>query len=437
MRNILTRISSTRLIALSFLMMIFGGAFLLCLPISSRSHTFTPFVDALFTATSATCVTGLIVHDTFTFWSPFGQIIILILIQIGGLGLMTMISLFAIFMKKKIGLTERMLLVQSSGNIRVSGIVRLIKRIGIGTAIIESVGAILLAFRFCPQFGFLKGIYYSIFHSVSAFCNAGFDLMGTNEPCSSLTAYVDDIYINIVIMLLIVIGGIGFTVWEDFSKYHLHLRSYSLHSKIVLSTTAVLILGGAILFFILEPGYNPLTALFLSVTTRTAGFNTTNLAKLTDSGSVIAMILMFIGGSPGSTAGGIKTTTIAVIALSLVSLARGKEEATVFHRRVEDSTIKHATGICFAYIIGILIASITICSTEGLGLKPVLFEIVSAAATVGLSIGLTGSFHMLSKLIIIVLMYSGRIGGLSLLLVFAERKKEAPLKRPTEKILIG
>lgn len=437
MNNLFKKMSYTRVIALSFLLIIFTGACLLTLPFASVSHCFTPFLDALFTATSATCVTGLVVYDTATYWSTAGQLIILLLIQIGGLGLMTLISMFAIFMKRKIGLSERMLLIQSSGNIRTNGVVQLIRRICMGTALFEGTGAVLLMFRFIPEFGPVRGIYYSIFHSISAFCNAGFDLMGIKEPFSSLTSYRNDLYVNLIIMALIIIGGIGFTVWSDFISHKLDFKNYSLHSKIVLLTTLSLLFGGTVLFWLLEPDTNLLTASFMSVTTRTAGFNTIPLDKLTDSGSVVAMLLMFIGGSPGSTAGGVKTTTVAVILFSLICLSEGREQVTIHKRRIEDSTIKHATVICFVYLVAILAASILICSFDHLGMKAVLFETASASGTVGLTMGITTGLSKISRMILIILMYGGRIGGLSLLLVFAERKKEAPLKRPIEKILIG
>lgn len=437
MNNLFKKMSYTRVIALSFLLIIFTGACLLTLPFASASHCFTPFLDALFTATSATCVTGLVVYDTATYWSTAGQLIILLLIQIGGLGLMTLISMFAIFMKRKIGLSERMLLIQSSGNIRTNGVVQLIRRICMGTALFEGTGAVLLMFRFIPEFGPVRGIYYSIFHSISAFCNAGFDLMGIKEPFSSLTSYRNDLYVNLIIMALIIIGGIGFTVWSDFISHKLDFKNYSLHSKIVLLTTLSLLFGGTVLFWLLEPDTNLLTASFMSVTTRTAGFNTIPLDKLTDSGSVVAILLMFIGGSPGSTAGGVKTTTVAVILFSLICLSEGREQVTIHKRRIEDSTIKHATVICFVYLVAILAASILICSFDHLGMKAVLFETASASGTVGLTMGITTGLSKISRMILIILMYGGRIGGLSLLLVFAERKKEAPLKRPIEKILIG
>lgn len=442
----LKKLSYTRMIALSFFLIILIGSILLMLPVSSRANQWTPFFDTLFTATSATCVTGLIVYDTYTHWSLFGQVVILSMIQIGGIGLMTIISMFSIFMKRKIGLYERKLLMQSAGNMRISGIIRLVKKIVFGTLLIEGIGSILLAIRFIPRLGVAEGIYYSVFHSVSAFCNAGFDLMGQFEPFSSFTAYETDYLVSLTLMLLIITGGIGFLVWSDILQHKFHVSAYSLHTKIVLFTTAILLVIGSVGFFLFEYNGNLqnlslpekiLSASFMSATTRTAGMNTMNLSTLSDSGNILAMILMLIGGSPGSTAGGIKTTTIAVILMSVVSMARGNENVTIFRRRLETSIVKQAAVITIIYAGAVLSAAMVICFIEPADSTSILFEITSAAGTVGLSQSLTPALSVVSKIILIVLMYGGRIGGLSLLLVFAEKKKTAPLNRPYEKILIG
>lgn len=442
----INKLSYTRIIALSFLIVILIGTVLLCFPFSSKNGEWTPFLDALFTSTSATCVTGLVVYDTYTHWSLFGQLIILLMIQIGGIGLMTIISMFAIFTKKKIGLRERMILMQSSGNIRVSGIVKLVRRIVIGTCIFEGVGTIVLAFRFIPKMGFLEGLYNGVFHSISAFCNAGFDLMGKYQIFSSFTGYQSDLFVNIIVMLLIVIGGIGFLVWNDILENKWHFKKYSLHSKIVLITTAVLILLGSMGYYLFESDGNLiglsvpqkiLSSFFMSITTRTAGFNTMDLSTLSESGSVLTMILMLIGGSPGSTAGGIKTTTLAIVILAAVSMSKGRSDVSVFKKRIEESLIKQAAVIIFIYIVGVLLGTMLICWVEKTSASTILFETISAAGTVGLSKGITPNLGVFSRIILIVLMYGGRIGGLSILLVFAEKKKEAPLKRPSEKIMIG
>lgn len=439
----LGKVSYTRIIALSFVGVILVGSVLLMLPISSAEGTWTPFYNALFTATSATCVTGLVVYDTGVYWSLFGQIVILMMIQIGGLGFMTIISMLSIFTKRKISLSERKLLMQSAGNMRLSGIVRLVKGIIGCTVVFEALGSLLLAIRFVPQFGWAKGIYYAVFHSVSAFCNAGFDLMGGYQ---SFCAYEGDFLVSITLMLLIICGGLGFLVWTEVLEKKTKFVDYSLHAKIVLITTTILIMLGWIGFFIFEAtgnldGYSLpqrlLSSAFMSVTTRTAGFNTMNMATLSKSGAILAMVLMFIGGSPGSTAGGIKTTTAAVIICAIVNMSKGNDDVTIFKKRLEDSVVKHAAVIVIVYMVGVLSAAMVICAFENADVTAVMFEIISAAGTVGLSQGITGQIGIVSKLIIIILMYGGRIGGLSLLMVFREKKKPAPIHRPTEKILIG
>lgn len=442
----LKHMSATRLIALSFLIVILSGSILLCLPCSSKGGEWTGFADAFFTATSATCVTGLVVFDTFSHWSLFGQLIILLMIQIGGIGLMTIIIMLFIFLKRKISLHERLLLMQSAGTVRISGMVKLVKRIVKGTLICEGVGALFLAVRFIPQMGLLTGSYYAVFHSVSAFCNAGFDLMGRFEHFSSLTAYEQDPVVNITIMLLIIVGGIGFLVWDEIVRYGVHFGKYSLHAKIVLSTTAFLVLSGTIGFFIFEYhgnleelslSHKLLSSAFMSVTTRTAGFNTMDTSALSESGSLLSMILMFIGGSPGSTAGGIKTSTLAVVFFATVSMSRGRNEITLFKRSLRADMVKHAAVIIIIYLSGILFATMIICHVEPYSITDILFETISAAATVGLSRGLTPSLSPLSHVILAFLMFAGRIGGLSMVLVFGEQKQQPPLSRPTEPIIIG
>ena len=442
----LKRMSATRLIALSFLIVILSGSLLLCLPCSSRTGEWTGFPDALFTATSATCVTGLVVFDTFSHWSLFGQFIILLMIQIGGIGLMTIIIMLFIFLKRKISLHERLLLMQSAGTVRISGMVKLVKRIVKGTLICEGIGALFLAVRFIPQMGLLTGSYYAVFHSVSAFCNAGFDLMGRFEQFSSLTAYEQDPVVNITIMFLIIVGGIGFLVWDEIVRYGIRFGKYSLHAKIVLSTTAFLILMGTAGFFIFEYHGNLeglslphklLSSAFMSVTTRTAGFNSMDTASLSESGSLLSMILMFIGGSPGSTAGGIKTSTLAVVFFAMVSMSRGHSQITLFKRSLDANLVKHAAVIIIIYLSGILLATMIICHVEPYSITDILFETISAAATVGLSRGLTPSLSLLSHMILAFLMFAGRIGGLSMMLVFGEQKQKPPLNRPAEPIIIG
>lgn len=441
------KLSNTQLIALSFLGVILLGAALLCLPISSANGEWTPFLDACFTATSATCVTGLIVFDTCTYWSLFGQLVILCMIQIGGLGLMTVMASLALFMKRRINLQERRLLLQSSGNLQYGDLSRMLKQILLGTLLFEGVGAVLLAIRFCPQMGMAEGIYNAVFHAVSAFCNAGFDLMGKYQPFSSLTAYVGDPLVSITVCALIIIGGIGFLVWDDIRRNGIHLKRYSLHSKIVLVTTCILVVGGWIAFFLFEQdhalkglplGEQVLAAFFQSVTTRTAGFNTIDQQALSNPGSILTVMLMLIGGSPGSTAGGIKTMTVAVALLAVFSIAKNRRDTTVFRRRIDEQQVKQALAILAIYTLLFLVATTAISVWEpAKGLKSIVYEVSSAVATVGLSLDGSGSFLPASKIVLILLMFIGRIGGLSLVLMLAEKRETAPLERPEEKILIG
>lgn len=441
-----TKLTQTQIIVLFFAAVIMLGTFLLCLPISSKSREWTPLLDSAFTATSATCVTGLIVADTFTHWSLFGQIIIITMIQIGGLGVMTTIALFAVFAKRKINLYERKLLMASAGTIRTNGIIKLIKQIIKITFICEGTGSVLFATRFCPEFGLVKGLYYSVFHAVSAFCNAGFDLMGTYGEYSSLTPFYNDISVNLIACALIISGGLGFLVWQDIIEHKYNFRQYSVHTKIVLTTSLFLILGGWLFYFIFEKNASLaqmtarekiLASFFQSVSSRTAGFNTAPLNRLSASGTVLMSFLMLTGGSPGSTAGGIKTTTIAVMIIELAAVAKGRKDTVIFKRRLEDDTVKRAGAIISVYAAAVIIAVCFICSIENLPLQDVVFEVASAAGTVGLTMGITPSLSPLSHLILMLLMFAGRIGGLTLVIAFTERREHAQLTRPTEKILIG
>lgn len=440
------KLTYTQVIAIGFLVIILFGAFLLSMPFSSRTGEATPFINALFAATTSTCVTGLVVYDTYTHWSIVGQIIILSLIQIGGIGFMSVFSLIAMALKRRIGLKERRLLMESANTMNIGGVVALMKKILIGTFFIESLGAIALSIRFIPEMGLGVGIYNGIFHSVSAFCNAGIDIMGKYGQFTSLTRYSNDVIVNITIMLLIIIGGIGFIVWNDISKNGIHFSKYQLHTKIVLTTTFTLVFGGAILFYLLERNNQLagmgiketiLASLFQSVTPRTAGFNTVDIGGLTEGGSLLTIILMFIGGSPGSTAGGIKTTTLVVLLLGVIASSRNTSDLTIFKRRLEDHTHRKASSILTIYISAVLISTMIICAMQPFTLGQVLMEVVSAIGTVGLTAGITPTLNTLSKLIIILLMYGGRVGGLSLALVLAEKKEIIPTQRPVEKIIIG
>lgn len=437
-------LSPAKLLALGFLGIILLGTSLLCLPFASyEGHT--SFVDALFTATSATCVTGLVTLTTATHWTLFGKVIIILLIQIGGLGFMTFVSLSAIILNKNISLHERKLMVQSTGSLELRGIINLIKRVALGTMLVEGTGAILLTARFLSLGnGFLSSLWYGIFHSISAFCNAGFDILGDN----SLINYSSDPFILITISLLIIIGGIGFLVWNDFVSYKFNFKKYKLHSKLALLITSILIFGGWILLYITErnaslsafsEGDKWLNAFFQSVTLRTAGFDSINQGSLSRGGSVISVVFMLIGGCPGSTAGGIKAITFLVVILNTISFARDKDSITIFKKRISDSTVKQACAIMTLYLLAVCAVTVAICLIEGdsFSLGNIIYEVASAIATVGLTQGITPLLSVASKIILCFAMYFGRLGGLTLLLAIAEKQPGASLERPYEKILIG
>lgn len=440
------KISYTEIIVFGTLVIILSGGLLLSLPISSESGIVTPFIDSLFTSASAFCVTGLIAYDTFTHWSLFGQLIILLLIQTGGLGFMTVITLFSMFLRRKIGLKERRLLMESANTLKIGGIVMLVKKIIIGTFLFESMGALILTLNFYPEMGFKEGLFYGIFHSVSAFCNAGFDLMGKYGQFSSLTAFSNNFVVNATVMTLIVSGGIGFVVWDDIISSHACFRKFQLHTKIVLVTTTALILASSLLFFVIEAdhsmadmsiGERILASVFQSVTPRTAGFNTINMNEMSEGGNLLTIILMIIGGSPGSTAGGIKTTTFITLLAGAWASAGQSSDISIFKRRLETDTLKKAITITVIYMSIALIAIILISTIQEFPLKEIMFEVFSALGTVGLSLGITPSLNALSKIIITLLMYGGKVGVLSIAAVVAEKKEPSLLSRPHEKIIIG
>lgn len=418
------------------------GALLLMLPISSTERVVTPFNEALFTSTSAVCVTGLIVKDTGSYWSAFGQAVIITLIQIGGLGVVTIAASFSMLAGRRISLMQRSTMQDAISAPKVGGIVKLTKFIITGTFIIEAVGAVSMMPVFCKNFG-AKGIWMSIFHSISAFCNAGFDILGTegNQFCS-LTSYTSNPVINITVMLLIVIGGIGFLTWDDIYNNKFKIKKYRMQSKIILVTSLILILLPAIYFFFFDYsdysiGNRLLASLFQSVTTRTAGFNTTDLTKLTRPSQAIMIFLMLVGGSPGSTAGGLKTTTIAVLILNAFACFKRKENVCAFGRRIDDSVIKNAATIVMMYITLFFIGGVAICTIEKLPLVASLFETASAIGTVGLTLGLTPKLSLASQIILIVLMYLGRVGGLTLIYATLSGKKQINAKMPLDKITVG
>lgn len=441
------KLSPLRTIILGYFCIILLGALLLCLPISARSGQWTNFFDALFTATSATCVTGLVVFDTYTYWSVFGQLIILLMIQVGGIGFMTLAISALTLTKHKIGLRSRYTLQESVNASQVGGIVRMTRFILIGAAVFEISGAVLLSIRFCPQYGLWKGLYFAVFHSVSAFCNAGFDLMGGSGEFSSLTQYASDPLVNFVVILLIIIGGIGFFVWSDLKTNKFCFRRYKLHTKVVLVTTAALIVI-PFLFMLLTERNNPifegapltylLSCLFQTVTTRTAGFNTADLTALSDATILCMIFLMIIGGSPSSTAGGLKTTTLAMLVASLASIFKKRKNISCFRRRISDNALLQIISITALYTLLFFGCSMLICAFDSVSVKEALFETASAIGTVGVSLGgITAGLSTASHLVLMALMFFGRVGGLTILLAFRDQQSATPSKYPVENITIG
>lgn len=439
-------LSQTQYIAFGFFLLIMTGTFLLMLPISSKSGKGMDFLGALFTATSASCVTGLVVADTWSQWSLFGQLVIITMIQIGGLGFITIGVFLSILLRRRIGLRQRGLMQESTSALQIGGIVRLTKKIILGTAIFEGTGALLLAIRFIPQYGFFRGVFYSVFHSISAFCNAGFDLMGHQQPYNSLSAYYDDWLVNLVVMSLIIIGGIGFIVWDDLSKNKLQVHKYLLQTKIVLLVTAFLVFGGGAAFYFLEKdglmadmsiSGKILTSLFSSVTARTAGFNTIDTGALSDGSKFLTIILMFIGGSPGSTAGGVKTTTIAVLLLYVYASIQRTYGVNILGRRLEEDVIKQASSVFVINLFLALFVSLVIMAIQPLSMSDTLFETFSAIGTAGMTTGVTRDLLPLSKFLVALLMYCGRIGSMSFALAFTQQKRTIRVQNPVEKINVG
>lgn len=435
------KLTSFQIIIIGFFCVIIFGTFLLMLPFSSRSGLATPFFEALFTSTSAVCVTGLIIHDTATYWSVFGQIVILLLIQIGGMGVITVAASFAMISGRKISLMQRSTMQEAISAPKVGGIVRLTGFIVRVTLVMELLCAAVMAPVFCRDFG-KKGLWMALFHSVSAFCNAGFDLLGVRTPFSSLTSYAANPVINFTIMFLIVVGGIGFLTWDDIRANRLHLRKYRMQSKVILCTTAVLLIVPAMYFYFFE--FDDLTrkerllsSLFQAVTPRTAGFNTVELTDLSEAGQFITIALMLIGGSPGSTAGGLKTTTIAVLFTTAISTFRRRENANIFGRRIDDDVVKNATTISLMYITLCCTGGLIISVSEGLPMITCLFETASAVGTVGLSLGITPELKLLSRVVLILLMFFGRVGGLTLIFAALSGVQKKVSKLPKEKITVG
>ena len=434
--------TSFQLIIMGFAGVILLGTVLLMLPFSSAEKVITPFHEALFTATSAVCVTGLVVKDTGSYWSLAGQTIILALIQTGGLGVVTVAASVSILSGKKISLMQRSTMQDAISAPKVGGIVRLTRFILRGTFLIEAAGTVLLLPVFMGDYG-KKGIWMSVFHSISAFCNAGFDILGTDSSMfPSLTGYSGNILINLVIMLLIITGGIGFLTWDDIYTNKLNFKRYRMQSKIILMTTACLILFPTVFFYIcdltnLPMGKRLLAAAFQSVTTRTAGFNTINISEMSEASKAVMILLMLIGGSPGSTAGGMKTTTFSVLILNAIATFRSQENAGAFGRRLEYHVIKNAATIAMLYFALFFGGGIAISVYEGLPLLNCLYEAASAVGTVGLTLGITPELHIFSQVVLIILMYLGRVGGLTLIYAVFSGRNKGNAKLPLEKITVG
>lgn len=439
------RLNPVQILALGFIMLIIIGTILLSLPIASASGESTSVLDSLFTATSAVCVTGLITLDTATYWNYFGKTVIIILIQVGGLGFMTFASLLFIIMKKKITLRERLVMQESLNTFNLQGLVRLVKYILAFTFSAELLGAAILSTQFIPMYGIVKGIYYSIFHAISAFCNAGFDLMGN---FSSVTSLNSNSVILLVLGILIIVGGIGFSVWSEVYNAK-GLKRLSTHAKLVILITGILLFGGMILILIFEYT-NPATlggmglkdklvnSFFTSACPRTAGFNSIDLAEMTSASKFLTIIFMFIGGSPGSTAGGLKTTTFGLLVLTVICFVKGRENTEVFKKRFSKESVYKAFSLFFISLSVVIGVTMLLSITEtGMNLEQLLFEATSAFATVGSTLGITTSLSSFGKIIIIITMYLGRVGTMTVVLALANRKKTTGYNYPEDKILLG
>lgn len=442
----MSKLSSIQVLVIGFFGIITLGTILLMLPFATRDGETTTIIDAIFTATSATCVTGLVVHDTYTHWTLFGQATILTMIQIGGLGFMSVATFLSLALRRKISLKERGIIQEAMNMPEIAGVVRLMRHVLIGTVFFELCGAIIFSIKFIPIMGISRGIYTAVFHSVSSFCNAGFDLFGRFEPSSSLEFFNNDVIINVATMALIIIGGIGFYVWEDIHINGFHFKKYKLHSKMVISMTIVLILVPAVLFFVLERNnaYKDfstpqaiMSASFQSVTLRTAGFSTVHPSHLTDSSSLLGCVLMLIGGSPGSTAGGIKTTSFMILILGVVSMLGKRDSITAYKRRLPHGYLTKVSAILTMYLFFALLSVGIICAVDTIHLREAMFQVFSAIGTVGVDMTNTGCLSSLSKVILSILMFFGRIGGLSLALAFSKPIMAPPTKYPTEKISVG
>ncbi len=441
------KLSTMQILVIGFALVILIGGLLLCLPIASRDGQSIPLLNGLFTSTSATCVTGLVLYDTYTQFSLFGQIVILFLIQIGGLGFMIVAIMFSMVLGRRIGLKERALLMDSVSALKLGGVVRLTKKVFVLTLSLELIGAAVLAARFIPDFGTAKGIWMGLFHAVSAFCNAGFDIMGRIEPYSSLTHFAGDVLVNVTVMILIVAGGLGFFVWDDLTENGLRFSKYHLHTKLMLVATAILVVVGTALFFLFEgshsmagmdSGERVMASFFAAITPRTAGFNTVSTADMSAGGTLLTMVYMIIGAGPGSTGGGMKVTTVLVLVVAMIARTRNREDLNVFDRRLEDRSLHRAATSASIYLTLALGGAFVLCA-QGATLTDGVYEALSGMGTIGLTRGITGSLGSVSRIVIMLLMYAGRVGSLSVAMAVSRKKAYAQtsVKKVSEKIIIG
>ena len=436
------RLSTFQKIILGFLGVIILGTVLLMLPFSTKASGGASFGDALFTSTSAVCVTGLVVRDTATNWTIFGQVIILIMIQIGGLGLVSIVALLSVFSGRKVSLMQRTTLQDAISAPKVGGIIKLTLFIFKSVAIVEVAGALAMLPVFCKNFG-AKGIWMSFFHSVSAFCNAGFDIMGeVSGEYSSLTMFSGNILITTIICLLIVVGGIGFMTWDDVVTHKFRVKKYKMQSKVILVTTAVLIVVPFLVLFFTDFAGLPMkericSSIFQAITPRTAGFNTAGLNSMNSGSRAMTMVLMLIGGSPGSTAGGMKTTTVAILIINAVAVFGRRKNVTAFGRRIDDEIVRRAATILVMYVVLAVTGAGAICLIEKIPMGTCFFETASAVGTVGLSLGITPTLGAISKIILIILMFLGRVGALTIIYAAAKNINKDAGQKPVEKITVG
>ena len=440
-----SQLSGVQILALGFAIVILIGAVILTLPISSKSGNATNFLDSLFTATSAVCVTGLVTLDTGTYWNEFGQVVIMLLIEVGGLGFMAFTTLLAILLRRRITLRDRLIMQEAMNTFSIQGLVKMVERIVLFTVLVQIIGGVLLATQFIKDYGFLKGLYFGIFHSVSAFCNAGFDLFG---GYSSVTSYSSNAIVLLTLSIIIIVSGLGFTVIIELLKYKKD-RRLSTHTKLVLLMTSILLFGGILFMFALEYN-NPetlgpmsiknkiLNAIFSGVSPRTAGFNSISLDKMTSGGKFLTIILMYIGGSPGSTAGGLKTATFGIIVLTVVSVIKGREDTELFGRRLSKELVYRAFAILMISFSLVVVVTMLLCITQPKEqFIDLLYEATSAFATVGLTTGVTQRLNFIGKIIIMITMYFGRVGPLTVALALTNKRKNKGYRYPETKILIG